>query len=111
VRGYRQDLLLTDNGFLTTAEVRLPILRVARVEGVLQVVPFVDFGMAWNHSDNPIPNPDRNTLVGVGLGLQWQMGDRLTARFDWGIPLIDANSSNDTLQEQGLYFSINFSLF
>lgn len=111
VRGYRQDLLLTDNGLLTSAEVRLPILRIASVKGVLQVVPFVDFGVGWNNSDNPIPNPDPSTLVSVGVGLQWQMSDRLTARFDWGIPLIDANSSNDTLQEQGLYFSINLSLF
>lgn len=111
VRGYRQDLLLTDNGFFTSAEVRLPILRVASIQGVLQVVPFIDFGIGWNNPNNPIPNRDPNTLVGVGVGLQWQMSDRMTARFDWGIPLTNADSSNDTLQEQGLYFSINLSLF
>lgn len=111
VRGYRQDLLLTDNGFFTSAEVRFPILRVASIQGVLQIVPFIDFGIGWNHSDNPIPNPDSNTLVGVGLGLQWQMSDRMRARFDWGIPLTNVDSSHNTLQEQGLYFSINLSLF
>ncbi|GFE71489.1 ShlB/FhaC/HecB family hemolysin secretion/activation protein [Chroococcus sp. FPU101] len=111
VRGYRQDLLLTDNGFFTTAEVRLPILRVASIKGVLQVVPFVDFGVGWNNGNNPIPTPSPNTLIGVGLGLQWQMSDRLTARFDWGIPLTKVNQSNDSLQEQGLYFSLNLSLF
>ena len=109
VRGYRQDALLTDNGVFASAEVRLPILRVEKLEGVLQVVPFVDFGIGWNSSDNPDPDP--NSLVGVGLGLQWQMGDKLTARFDWGIPLIDIEDSDRTLQEQGLYFSINYSPF
>ena len=109
VRGYRQDALLTDNGVFASAEVRLPILRVERVQGVLQVVPFIDFGIGWNSSDNLDPDP--NSLVGVGLGLQWQMGDKLTARFDWGIPLIDIEDSNRTLQEQGLYFSVNYSPF
>lgn len=111
VRGYRQDALLTDDGFFISAEVPLPILRIEKVEGVLQVVPFVDFGIGWNSADNPNPDPDPNSLVGVGLGLQWQMGDNFDARFDWGIPLTDVEDSDRTLQEQGLYFSINYSLF
>lgn len=57
VRGYRQDLLLTDNGVFASAEVRLPILRVDSVKGVLQVAPFVDFGVGWNDVGNPIPTP------------------------------------------------------
>ncbi len=109
VRGYRQDALLTDNGIFASAEVRFPILRVERIKGVLQIAPFVDFGMGWNSSGNQ--NPNQNTLVGVGVGLQWQMGDRLTTRFDWGIPLINVDSDKRTLQEQGLYFSITYSLF
>nr|MDJ0572214.1 ShlB/FhaC/HecB family hemolysin secretion/activation protein [Pleurocapsa sp. MO_192.B19] len=109
VRGYRQDALLTDNGFFASAEVRLPILRVESVKGVLQVAPFVDFGIGWNSSDNPDPDP--NSLVGVGLGLQWQMEDNFNARFDWGIPLTDVEDRDRTLQEDGLYFSINYSPF
>ncbi len=112
VRGYRQDLYLSDNGFFASAEVRFPILRVKEVEGVLQIVPFVDVGTAWNSSGqrNPSLN-NRNTLVGLGLGLQWQMSNRFTARFDYGIPLIDIKSNDRTLQEQGFYFSINYSPF
>ncbi|MCC5608456.1 BamA/TamA family outer membrane protein [Nostoc sp. CHAB 5834] len=104
VRGYRQDILLTDNGFLASAEVQLPVLRVENVGGVLQVVPFIDFGVGWNSSGNPDPNP--NTLLGLGLGLQWQMGDRLNARLDYGIPLTDIQDRGRTLQEDGIYFSI-----
>jgi hemolysin activation/secretion protein len=109
VRGYRQDLLLTDNAVFASAEVRLPILRARRVGGVLQVAPFVDFGVGWNSSGGTVAGS--NTLLGVGLGLQWQMGDKFTARFDWGVPLIDTDSGDRTLQEQGLYFSVNYSLF
>jgi hemolysin activation/secretion protein len=109
VRGYRQDALLTDNGVSASAEVRFPILRVKSIKGLLQIVPFVDFGLGWNSGGNADPSP--NTLVGVGVGLQWQMGNSLNARFDWGIPLTDIRSDKKSLQEQGLYFSINYSPF
>jgi hemolysin activation/secretion protein len=107
IRGYRQDLLLTDNGFLASVEARLPIVRVSEVEGVLQVVPFVDFGVGWNNGD--FPDPDPNALVGIGLGLQWQMGDNFSARFDWGIPLVDVDIDKRTWNDNGLYFSLDFN--
>ncbi|WP_199336657.1 ShlB/FhaC/HecB family hemolysin secretion/activation protein [Oscillatoria sp. FACHB-1407] len=108
VRGYRQDTLLTDNGVLVSAEVRLPILRSRRLDGVLQIVPFIDFGSGWNAND---PQPDPRTLLSAGLGLQWQMQDTLTARIDWGIPLVDVSQEGDTWQENGVYFSIVYSPF
>lgn len=109
VRGYRQDLLLTDNAVFASAEVRLPILRASRVKGLLQVAPFIDFGVGWNSSGGTVEGS--NTLLGIGLGLQLSLGEGFSARFDWGIPLIDADSGDRTLQEKGLYFSINYSLF
>ena len=109
VRGYRQNLLLTDNGLFTSAEVRLPILRVDSVNGVLQIVPFVDVGVAWNNDDNPIPTPNPNTLASVGLGLQWRMGDNFNARLDWGIPLTDFEVQGNTSSKQELYFTVNYN--
>ncbi len=109
VRGYRQDALLTDNGFFTSAEVRLPIYQAQSVEGLLSVAPFLDFGVGWN--DNSDDNPEENVLFGLGLGLQWQMGDKLNTRFDYGIPLTDVEDSDNTLQEDGVYFSVNYSPF
>jgi hemolysin activation/secretion protein len=112
VRGYRQDAFLVDNGVFASAEVRLPVLRVQRVQGVLQVVPFVDFGVGWNASDRDDDTDlDPNTLIGVGLGLQWQMGTTLNARLDYGVPLTNINSRDRTWQEKGFYFSVNYSPF
>ncbi|MEG4336177.1 ShlB/FhaC/HecB family hemolysin secretion/activation protein [Microcoleus sp. D3_18_C2] len=110
VRGYRQDLLLTDSGAIASAEVRIPVWRVPQVEGLLQVAPFIDFGVGWNHSEEK-PNPDSDKLLGAGLGLVWQMGDRLNVRLDYGIPLINARSGDRTLQEKGIYFRINYFPF
>ncbi|MBW4620463.1 MAG: ShlB/FhaC/HecB family hemolysin secretion/activation protein [Cyanosarcina radialis HA8281-LM2] len=109
VRGYRQDVLLTDNAAFASAEVRFPILRVSKVKGVLQLTPFVDFGTAWNNFGREDPDP--NTLASVGLGLRWQQGDRFSAQIDWGIPLISVDDTDRTWQENGLYFSSIYSPF
>jgi len=108
VRGYRQDLLLTNNGFLLNAEVRLPILRVSKIDGLLQIAPFVDFGAGWNNDDYSNPHP--NALAGAGLGLIWQQGERLSARFDWGIPLVNVDIEKNSWNENGLYFSLRYGL-
>ncbi|WP_242063025.1 ShlB/FhaC/HecB family hemolysin secretion/activation protein [Nostoc sp. FACHB-145] len=89
VRGYRQDLLLTDNAFFASAELRYPILRAPQLGGgILQITPFVDFGTAYNSSNRADPDP--NSLASVGLGLLWQ-SNRINARLDWGIPLRNAD--------------------
>jgi len=107
VRGYRQDALLTDNGFLFSTELRLPILTTASRTGILQLTPFVDIGAGWNRDGNS--NPSSNTLVGIGLGLLWRQGDNFSARLDWGIPIVSVDSEKRTLQENGIYFSIRYS--
>jgi hemolysin activation/secretion protein len=104
VRGYRQDALLTDSGLFASAELRLPILRLPKLRSLLQLTPFIDLGTAWNLGTNP--NPDPRTLAAVGLGLRLQWGDRITARLDWGIPLISIGGPKNTWQENGVYFSI-----
>ncbi len=110
VRGYRQNFLLTDNGALASAEVQVPILRAANIGGILQVIPFADFGVGWNNSGRE--NPDPNTLAAIGLGLRWSQGDRFTARLDWGIPLVSVDSNNKgTWQENGLYFYLQYNAF
>lgn len=108
VRGYRQDAILGDSGILGTAEVRIPIWRIPENSGLLQIAPFVDVGTAWNRSG--FDNPDPRTLAGTGLGLRLQIGKWLTARFDWGIPLVSIENNGNSLQEQGLYFSLLLTL-
>jgi hemolysin activation/secretion protein len=73
---------------------------------VLQVVPFVDFGLGWNSAAQF--NPEPNTLVSVGIGLNWQAGKHLNARLDWGIPLGRVPFEGDTWQDQGFLFTVIF---
>ena len=110
VRGYRQDALLADSGIFNSAELRYPILRTGDKQGVLQVTPFVDWGNVWTNSGGRAAL-EANTLLSAGLGLRCQYGQRWNASGGWGIPLIDIKSSNRSLQERGVYFSIEFKPF
>jgi len=112
VRGYRQDALLTDNGINGTMEVRFPVLRIPEQNAQLSIVPFLDAGIGWNADSET--DPEDQVLLGTGLGVLWELGDDLTVRLDWGIPLIDINNDGDsqnTWQENGVYFSIRYSFF
>ncbi len=108
VRGYRQDALVTDNGFFASAELRTTIARIPKWSTTIQLTPFTDFGIAWNNNGLEL---DKNTLVSVGIGLRLLVSDYFTARLDWGIPLVDLEDSGDSLQENGIYFSIELRPF
>ena len=106
VRGYRQDVLLGDNGILLSGEVRIPVYRWSERQNNIFLIPFIDFGTVW--SQNRLVNQEEDTLFSVGLGVQLTISDHLRARVDWGIPLIEVRDTNRTLQENGIYFSLEY---
>ncbi|MBE7384681.1 MAG: ShlB/FhaC/HecB family hemolysin secretion/activation protein [Leptolyngbya sp. SIO1E4] len=109
VRGYREDEVIADNGVFASLEVRVPILRIPEWESLVQLTPFVDVGYAWNSGDSP--DPESQTLASVGVGALWQVSDRVTARLDYGIPLINEDDIGNSLQESGILFSITGRVF
>nr|MDJ0571456.1 ShlB/FhaC/HecB family hemolysin secretion/activation protein [Pleurocapsa sp. MO_192.B19] len=109
VRGYRQDVILGDSGLFISGEVRIPFYRWSNGQSSLSAIPFVDFGTSWSNSENI--NQDEDTLASIGVGVQLDLSDMLRARLDYGIPLIDVEDSDDTLQENGVYFSLEYFPF
>lgn len=105
VRGYQQNQLVTDNGILGSVEVRVPLTSDPRV---VQLAPFFEIGTAWNNRDI---DPDSDIIAGLGLGLRWLIIPDLLLRLDYGIPLISAGDQGDSLQENGLYFSLRYQPF
>jgi hemolysin activation/secretion protein len=89
VRGYAQNQLVADSGVVGGVEVRIPLTR--NVE-TLQLLPFFDFGTAWN---NRAINPDPQTIASLGLGVNWKPVNGLILRADYGIPLIGTSENND----------------
>lgn len=105
LRGYRQNQLVSDNGVLASVELRLPVTANPRT---LQLTPFFEIGSGWNNRDL---EPDPNLIAGLGLGAEWQVNNSLNVRIDYGIPLIGVKNRGDSLQDNGLYFSLRYHPF
>lgn len=107
VRGYRQNQRVADNGIVGSLEVRFPLVQKPEGIGTLQLAPFFDIGTVWNNNDD---SGSATTLMGVGVGLRWRL-NQISARLDWGIPLLDVEDQGSSLQDDGLYFSVQWQPF
>jgi hemolysin activation/secretion protein len=107
VRGYRQDLLLGDNGLLASAEIRVPVFTPSDSRQILQIVPFLDFGLVSNN--NPNPSLPISTIASGGIGLRYQSGDSFFAKLDYGFPFMAITQPKRTGQENGFHFSLGYS--
>lgn len=78
---------------------------------ILQLAPFIDAGMVWNRSDNPNKLSNQTFLAGIGTGILWQTPlPGLTIRLDYAFPLVDLRDRGKNIQDDGLYFNINYQL-
>lgn len=113
VRGYRQDTFFTDNGLFLSGELRVPVLKIKKSK--FYVIPFVDFGTAWNNDSvelAEISQQEEGALASLGLGVEYDLGGKFNARIDWGVPLISVDNSNsNSWKEEGLYFSVRYKPF
>lgn len=107
VRGYRENLLLFDNGILLSSELRFSILNAANNNGSsLTLLTFADFGTGWNNHNSFSSNFDISTLLSVGFGLSAQISNFFNSSLVWGIPLTSIDPPGNSLQDRGIYFSV-----
>lgn len=106
VRGYRQNALSGDNGFRFSVEDRIALAHNQEGNPVFQVAPFMDLGVVFN-SDNPNGLGDDNFIIGLGLGVLWELVPGFNIRLDYAPPIIDLNRGDD-IQDHGFYFSLNY---
>ncbi|NJO44541.1 MAG: ShlB/FhaC/HecB family hemolysin secretion/activation protein [Oscillatoriales cyanobacterium RM2_1_1] len=111
LRGYRQNIRAGDNGFRVSIEDRIILMRDQDEQPKLQLAPFLDLGAVWNQGDNPNQLVGQTFLAGVGLGVLWEPVENLIIRLDYGYPLVDLDDRGNNIQDEGLYFSINFFAF
>ncbi|NBD31950.1 MAG: BamA/TamA family outer membrane protein [Cyanobacteria bacterium] len=109
VRGFRQNVRGGDNGVRLSVEDRITLERDEAGNPTLQVSPFVEMGAVWNSDDNPNSLPDQTFILGIGSGILWQPISNLEVRVDYGLPLIDLDDRGDDIQDDGIYFSTNYS--
>jgi hemolysin activation/secretion protein len=116
VRGFREDLLVRDNGWAASAEVRVPVLELSLPfvpadlqDGRIEIAPFVDVGQSWN---TDIDDPSPKTIASVGIGLRWAPVRGVLASLYWAHALRDIDDPADRdLQDDGIHFSIRLTAF
>jgi hemolysin activation/secretion protein len=106
VRGYEQNQRIGDNGIFGSVELRVPLIRDTDGIGLIQLAPFFDVGTVWSDREE---NDENNVLASLGLGINWELGEILKAQVYYGIPLIDVEEQSDSLQSDGINFSIQLT--
>lgn len=106
VRGFRQNARSGDNGFRLSVEGRFPVVQRQDNTNIFTLAPFFDVGQVWNNGSNPNGPVANGLLAGVGMGLVWQPIERLSVRVDYALPLVDIGNRGQSLQDDGLFFSI-----
>lgn len=115
VRGYRENLLVRDNGASASLEVRIPVFRLAipylsktRQDGMIQLAPFFDFG--WSEDTNN-SSPQFTTISSAGIGIRWDPHRRVHSEVYWGYAFRDINNNSEKgLQDNGIHFLLNIQL-
>jgi len=112
VRGYRENQLVRDNGFVASAELRIPVIIGGGEDGKggtpIQLVPFIDYGRSWNDGRT---TPEPSTLSSAGLGVLWNISRqwRFEGYAAQNFHQIKDESDEYDLQDIGLHFQLSFN--
>jgi hemolysin activation/secretion protein len=111
VRGYRENQLVRDNGYTTSAELHVPLLGDGKAEYRFDVVPFFDYGAAWNNADITSANPSTQNLYSTGIGFQFHV-PHFGGEFFWAHRLEDSTiKQHGDLQDDGIHFQARLDAF
>lgn len=101
VRGYRENSLVRDMGWLLGLEYAHPLDMPGKDSPWrLELVPFIDYGVAWNDGGKA-----RDDLLSAGLGLRATCAGWFRGELFWGADLAPAPAGGDgDLQDHGIHF-------
>jgi hemolysin activation/secretion protein len=106
VRGYPENALVRDNGYVGSVELQVPVLRDALGRDQLAFANFIDVGRSWQTRSRTRLEPVR-TLSSVGLGLLVTPWRWLRAELYWAHPLRNFPNRDDFLQDNGFHFRVS----
>ena len=111
VRGYRENEIVRDKGYILSAELRYPLLKEEGEKsfpGQLTVLPFMDYGAGWNRGDYK----NISSLHSVGVGLEWRPVKQVSTEISYAHPLITPTHKTDyNLQDSGIQWRVSISAF
>jgi hemolysin activation/secretion protein len=111
VRGYRENHLVRDNGYSLSLEFQYPLIADSDPEygHQLTLIPFMDYGEAWNVFDDD--QDSAQALHSVGIGFNWKFNILSTDLF-YGYALnTPSPKSNGDIQDSGIHFQARLDVF
>jgi hemolysin activation/secretion protein len=108
VRGYRENTMIRDKGVMATAEFHIPLWNDRAQSPIIQLVPFVDWGLGKNNDNIPVQFDDIGSL---GVGIILNPCKNVAASLYYGYPLRDVNYLNHDLQDIGIHFRLTVWAF
>ncbi len=109
VRGYRENQIVRDKGWIASAEYRHPVMRLPVAglsegdqDGQVSLAAFADFGRAWDH----FGADGRRFIWSVGPGVRWDIAEGISAQLYWGLRQKDVVVPNNNPQDKGLHFRV-----
>jgi hemolysin activation/secretion protein len=111
VRGYREAQFVRDNGVVASFEWRFPVFPDEGGTFRLQLAPFADFGRSWDEDDS-LPTSNAAEISSVGFGFLWDPTPAWHAQLFYGYALDEVpNPGSDDLQDDGIHFLLDYSVF
>jgi len=111
VRGYRENQLVRDSGYAASTELHIHLVGDNQAKYRFDLVPFFDFGAAWNHTDSTLNKQTTQQLYSAGIGFQFRM-HRFNSEFFWAHRLENkAVQQHGDLQDQGIHFQARLDAF
>lgn len=105
VRGFRENQLVRDKGWMGSAEVRFPVGRLpipglSRLpdDGKMYLALFADAGQAWDKDNR------KQLLWSAGPGVRWEVAADAHAQLHWAARRKKIEGSNSDLQDRGIHF-------
>lgn len=108
VRGYRENQLLRDKGYVASLEYRTPVFADENGVSRWQLAPFLDYGRGWN-ADGSAAVPD--SISSGGVGLLWNPDRRMQAQLYAARAFRKVDNPGHDLQDSGIHFHISYQLF
>jgi hemolysin activation/secretion protein len=111
VRGYRENYYVRDNGFSTGVDFRYPLFGGEHAaEHSLILIPFMDYGGAWNNPTESDLNPKKDYLHSAGLGFEWHYS-HVNTQFFWAHDIAGVKAGGRNIQDDGIHFKVGFVAF
>lgn len=113
IRGYRENQLVKDAGYSGSIELHAPLLAESGGKSDYQfdLVPFFDYGAAWNKRDAVGNSTKAYYLASTGIGFQFKL-PHVNSEFYWAHPILKPPTvGHGDLQDAGVHFQVRLDAF